>query len=211
MEQHHKPKLKFASSWDDGKDADFKLADILYKYNIPATFFIPNCAPIGESGVKILAGNPLFEIGGHTVTHPMDMKLLSREQIDYEVKENKEWLEVITGKAITAFCYPRGRYNADVIASLNNAGYKSARTTMVLRTRSDSPMQTHTAIHVFQRQEYGQVDWLQAANIMVRQAQKTDGIFHIWGHSWEVEKFGQWDKLEKFFDWLTENYQLSKE
>lgn len=26
---------------------------------------------------------------------------------------------------------------------------------------------------------------------------KKCGIFHLWGHSWEIEKFGLWNELEK--------------
>jgi len=25
------------------------------------------------------------------------------------------------------------------------------------------------------------------------------GVFHIWGHSWEIEKYKMWDELELFF------------
>jgi hypothetical protein len=27
----------------------------------------------------------------------------------------------------------------------------------------------------------------------------TGGVFHLWGHSWEVEKNGDWARLERVF------------
>ncbi|NQU77209.1 hypothetical protein HQ544_00775, partial [Candidatus Falkowbacteria bacterium] len=31
---------------------------------------------------------------------------------------------------------------------------------------------------------------------------KEGGVFHLWGHSFEVEKYGMWKKLEKFFKYV---------
>ena len=28
------------------------------------------------------------------------------------------------------------------------------------------------------------------------------GVFHLWGHSWEIEKYGMWDELEKFLKYI---------
>lgn len=32
---------------------------------------------------------------------------------------------------------------------------------------------------------------------------KTGGIFHLSGHSWEIEKYNMWDKLDKFFAYIS--------
>ena len=31
---------------------------------------------------------------------------------------------------------------------------------------------------------------------------RKGGIFHLWGHSWEVEKFDQWEQLEKVLSYI---------
>ncbi len=44
--------------------------------------------------------------------------------------------------------------------------------------------------------------WLSTAKAMFDIAQTKGGIFHLWGHSWEIEKYGLWPDLEKFFEYL---------
>jgi len=212
MTKDYRPKLRFDSSWDDGYVFDRELSDLLKKFNLPGTFYIPGAGgefPLNASLVKKLVEDG-FEIGGHTVSHPQDMKMLSEEMMVPEILNNKKALEILSGQEIKKFCYPRGRFDERVIKVLKQLGFTSARTTKVLQTLVDDPFRTPTAIHVYQRQEYGDMDWVEAANIMVDQAIRTNGIFHIWGHSWEINRDNNWDKLEKFFEWLTDNYEIVK-
>lgn len=201
-----KPKLKFQSSWDDGRAEDVKLFAMLVSHVLPATFYIPDNSELSDEEIQHFA--KVFEIGGHTVNHPMDMKQLSEEQIRYEVGANKQWLENLIGKEITKFCYPRGRYDQRVIEEVKKAGYESARTTVVLKTEVVDPYQSPTTIHVYQRSEYLETDWVEVAKKYAEYASLTDTIFHIWGHSWEIEKFNYWDKLDELFKYLRENYEI---
>jgi hypothetical protein len=41
--------------------------------------------------------------------------------------------------------------------------------------------------------------WLGIACAAFDRALKEGGVFHLWGHSWEIEKYGLWEKLERFF------------
>lgn len=40
-------------------------------------------------------------------------------------------------------------------------------------------------------------DWTVLAERLLARALKAGGVFHLWGHSWELEKTGQWDQLER--------------
>jgi hypothetical protein len=31
---------------------------------------------------------------------------------------------------------------------------------------------------------------------------QTGGIFHLWGHSWEIEKFADWPRLVRVLDYI---------
>ena len=31
---------------------------------------------------------------------------------------------------------------------------------------------------------------------LLEQAAAQEGVFHLWGHSWEVEQYQMWDELE---------------
>jgi peptidoglycan/xylan/chitin deacetylase (PgdA/CDA1 family) len=67
-----------------------------------------------------------FEIGGHSKTHPADLKNLEDELMYQELHDNKKWLEYLTGKKLTKFCPPRGRYDDRVIGIIKKAGFKES-------------------------------------------------------------------------------------
>lgn len=186
------------TSWDDGDKRDIHLASLLKSYSIPGVFFIPNIAHLRISQIRKLSKD--FEIGGHTVHHPTDLKKLSRNELLLEIGGNRKWLQNITGQEITKFCYPRGRYNDEVVEVVKSVGYKEARTTQVLCTDlPTNPYKIRTTIHIFpKRVEYLNRGWLDVALELWEDAiKKENGYYHIWGHSREITKYGLWDELEE--------------
>lgn len=129
-----------AITFDDGFANIFENAlPILKQWNIPAAIFIPT-AYIGrfpgwiwdhsESARSYqLADRDLIvklaneiTIGSHTVSHP-DLTKIPVENVDFELKESKTYLEKLTGKNIDFLSFPHGRYNQSVIELGNKAGY----------------------------------------------------------------------------------------
>ena len=52
--------------------------------------------------------------------------------------------------------------------------------------------------------------WLNLAKALFTYAQKTNQpFFHLWGHSWEVEKYGMWGDLEKFLKYVKERENIA--
>ena len=45
-------------------------------------------------------------------------------------------------------------------------------------------------------------DWDEAAESLVERALTGGGVFHLWGHSWELEETRQWQRLEKVLQFL---------
>jgi len=84
--------INFITSWDDGSIFDMRLSELLRKYKIPAIFYIHNNCQLPPQRIKQLHEQG-FIIGGHTVNHPSDMKLLTPEMQYSEIRGNKEWLE----------------------------------------------------------------------------------------------------------------------
>lgn len=79
--------------------------------------------------LRSLADNPLFTIGGHSVTHP----LLSShpEEVQYrEITENRQFLENLTEKKIEHFAYPSGNYDDITIKILKDNNFSAAFTTI---------------------------------------------------------------------------------
>lgn len=44
--------------------------------------------------------------------------------------------------------------------------------------------------------------WLSVAKATFDAALKNGNVFHLWGHSWEIEKYGMWDEFEKFLEYI---------
>jgi peptidoglycan/xylan/chitin deacetylase (PgdA/CDA1 family) len=192
--------MKIFTSWDDGDVWDTKIAVLLKKYNLPGIFYIPTWRDLGEMDIKGLVKDG-FEIGGHTHTHSLDLKRLSCGQLIREIFDNKRYLENLINKEITSFCYPRGRYNEQVMQIVKEAGYKEARTTLVGHTDyPENKFKKHTTVHVRSgRKEYKNLSWFDYAIKKLDEAIEKDSYFHLWGHSAEIEEYNQWDKLEEFF------------
>ena len=198
--------MKFETSWDDGTKTDLEIASLLVKYKLPGTFYIivdrvDTSGYLTWQDIKDLDSHG-FEIGSHTMSHPMDLKAIYHEQLEHEIKNSKGMLESVLGHAVNSFCYPRGRYDQGVIDWVSEAGYLEGRTTKVLRDKVDYKFEKHTTIHVFQRKEYNGRLWENLARTYFDQALKKDKYFHIWGHSQEVIKHDQLGKLEEFFKYV---------
>jgi peptidoglycan/xylan/chitin deacetylase (PgdA/CDA1 family) len=142
-----------------------------------------------------------FEVGGHTVTHPPDIKLLDDEAIEFEVRMNKKWVENVIGREIEWFCYPRGRYNDRVIDIVKSVGYKYARTTITGKTtklEKYDPYRVHTTVHVHpDKKEFKGLSFVEYTKKMFDKAKAENGDFHIWGHGWEIHKYRMWEQLEE--------------
>ncbi len=44
--------------------------------------------------------------------------------------------------------------------------------------------------------------WLSMAKATFDISVKNGEVFHLWGHSWEIEKYGMWNDLEKFIRYI---------
>src|SRR5207302_10446441 len=40
-------------------------------------------------------------------------------------------------------------------------------------------------------------NWLQLAESLLDRVAEHGGVFHLWGHGWEIDALGEWDRLEE--------------
>jgi peptidoglycan/xylan/chitin deacetylase (PgdA/CDA1 family) len=78
--------------------------------------------------IKELSACQLFNIGGHTDSHPV-LPFYNEDIQQKEIVGNKLLLEQITEKKIDLFAYPSGKYNDLTIKILNQMGFEAAFTT----------------------------------------------------------------------------------
>lgn len=90
--------------------------------------------------VRNLANNG-FEIGGHTVTHPI-LTNLDDQQARQEMIQCKQTLEAITGKTVDLFAYPNGKVGRDYdqrhVSIAKEAGYRAAFVTAIDSVSKDT-------------------------------------------------------------------------
>jgi peptidoglycan-N-acetylglucosamine deacetylase len=216
------------TSWDDGHKLDLRLAELLHTYNLPATFYIaPQNEEIAkenlltEAQVRELSNS--FEIGSHTMTHP-SLDRISAIQVTEELETSKRYLTDVIGKEVTSFCYPRGHYDKAVAKAVEQAGYTYARTVERFHTeRTFAPFEAPTALEAHRGpiprfaqdlmtlakiNRYNPVatlrclDWEVLAKLQFDHAVASGGIYHFWGHSWVVEQFGDWERLERVLAYI---------
>lgn len=191
----------FETSWDDGWAEDVRLAEMLKFYGIIGTFFIPTKCELSDDEIKKIA--EFHIIGGHTVSHPQDLKLLSDEDLKSEIVNNREWLQDLTGQEIQDFCYPRGRHDERVRTAAKHAGYRTGRTTLIGWTSVPPKLfERHTTVHTYNRKEHEGVRWQDYARQKWHEAIAEAhsgglGYYHLWGHSaLELQKNDWWNDLE---------------
>lgn len=68
-----------------------------------------------------------WEIGSHSMTHPLDLTLLSGDKLLYEILNSKISLEQDLGTSVTSFAYPHSTSNSSVIDVVAQY-YRNART-----------------------------------------------------------------------------------
>jgi peptidoglycan/xylan/chitin deacetylase (PgdA/CDA1 family) len=69
-----------------------------------------------------------WEIDAHSLTHP-DLSSLSGEALLREVAGSHTNIRRRFGVPVNFFCYPAGRYDSEVVAAVEAAGYLGATTT----------------------------------------------------------------------------------
>jgi peptidoglycan/xylan/chitin deacetylase (PgdA/CDA1 family) len=145
-------RLNVALTFDDGLEEHCTVAaPLLDELGLSATFFVPSgaidldgaaaaeysatrlrrqktFALMGSTEVRELAGHPLFEIGGHTVSHP-DLATVADPAA--EVGISKRALEDLSGQPVRWFAYPFGspsHVSARAVEAIERTGYLAAFT-----------------------------------------------------------------------------------
>ena len=211
------------TSWDDGHPLDVRVATVLARYGLRGTFYVPLQA-VADGLVSRSQMNDLLamgmEIGSHTVTHP-NLTRLRAADIDRELRDSRRTLEDLLGIEISSFCYPGGRFNRTVIERAALAGYRLCRTTVDFQTAPvfdplrmpvslqlfPHPAATHyrhtlrygnwTGLLNWRARFHGETDPERLTTVMTAALPKQGAVFHLWGHSWELERRRLWKQFDR--------------
>lgn len=154
---------------------------------------------------------------------------MSAEEGHEQIAGCRKWLEDITGRPVTTFSPPLGQFRSRQLAWIKDAGFTAARTTELLsldwpRPRTIRILPTTVQAHPHRPTAYlrnaarrravrnvvhlaacaFEQDWVLLSRRMLDRAIRNDGVFHLWGHSWEIAEHRQWGHLEQVLRMLAE-------
>lgn len=162
-----------------------------------------------------------FEVGSHTLDHCY-LTTVNDETAMFQIVQGKTELERVLGRSVSGFCYPGGKYYKRHVEMVAKAGFRYARSTA--NFYADIPSEPFTVPvslqcyphrpDVYMRNFVRSGAWslrmrglrvALAHRSLLSQLQNTldmtckqGGIFHLWGHSWELDKSDGWVVLENF-------------
>lgn len=190
------------TSWDDGHALDMRLADLLARYGVAATFYIsPRNRELSArerlTDAQLRQLSARFELGAHTMTHPR-LTALEDEAARREIVDSKQYIEKHAGVPVRSFCYPGGYFAPRHEQMLKDAGFTLARTVKQgALAAGDNYFELPTTVHAYPHRRHFWESWEERAMRLFERAIERGGMYHLWGHSWEIDKNGDWPRLER--------------
>jgi hypothetical protein len=178
---------------------------------------------MGSDEIRTLAQS--HEIGGHTLNH-LDLTSLSREAAGHEIIQGKQRLEQFIGKNVDGFAFPRGRMNASVVRMVEQAGFKFGRTIHGFHFSWPKGFLMHTTLQAYPHTRLTYLrgairrvnveglktyifrlhlrsNWMELAKTTFDTVFRKGGVWHLWGHSWEIDELNLWGDVEELFDYIS--------
>lgn len=200
-------------SYDDGVTQDIRLIELFNKYNLKATFnlnsellgivgddFVQEGKTISFARIKSEDIKSIYdghEVAAHTLTHPFLPGIKDDSEIVRQVEQDRLNLSELVGYEVVGMAYPGGGMNNnDYIANLirENTGVKYART-----TQTNFNFAPQNNLYRFQGTIYHHQQWDKLFEMGEKFLAAEEGIFYIWGHSYEFDIFPErWQIFEEF-------------
>lgn len=205
-------KKAFTMSFDDGVTQDEKLIVFMKNCGLKGTFNI-NAGLMGEKDWLVQPGIDVShykfsaekvrdvyrdcEIAVHTMSHA-DLTAVPSSMAVYEITECKKELEDIVNRPVRGMAYPFGTWNEGVTDILKFCGIDYART-----VKSSGSFHLPDDFLVWNPTCHHTDEKINAyADLFLNEETQNDYkeplLFYIWGHSYELDAFEQWDLLEAF-------------
>ncbi|PYX98530.1 MAG: hypothetical protein DMG64_09415 [Acidobacteria bacterium] len=216
------------TSWDDGHPLDVRIAELLAEHGMTGTFFIPlrnQTRPRLSAGDLRSLSDSGFEIGSHGMLH-RNLLAVPRSELRWEIADSKSELEQLIGRRVSLFCYPIGRHNKEIVSEVERAGYDGARTIRMLWTRVDfDRLHIPTTLQAYRHTPAAYMrnllrrggvsdvvdycvslrncsSWVELGCRLFDRVLREGGVWHLYGHSWEIEKHDLWGELKQILEYV---------
>lgn len=182
-------------SYDDGRTEDRQLVALFNKYNLKGTFHLNSGLVHMDNRIGIEEIPELYkghEVSAHTLTHPT-IERSPKEEIVYEIMEDRKRLEACVGYPVRGMSYPNGSFTQEIIDMLPHLGIEYAR-----KVGGHQTYQMPRNFHEWQATCHHNRDGLKHAQAFV-DLFKTQYLYmlYIWGHSYEFTNDNNWEYMEE--------------
>ena len=218
------PAACMTTSWDDGHPLDHRMAELLTRHGLTGTFYVPPKSQnltMDPPAVRALA-DAGFEVGAHTLNHVF-LDGADNATAEREIGGSRRWVQDVTGQPCPMFCPPGGKYAGRELTLIRAAGFAGVRTVELLSVDAPRPvaglsvLPTTVQAHPHRRGAYlrnaakrrspsnllayaragAPTDWVTLLERQLARVIRHGGVFHLWGHTWEIEQHGQWPAVER--------------
>lgn len=187
-------------SWDDADTLDRKYVKLFNKLGIKCTFNVNSenlgVLPNKFSSDEIAAVYAGHEIASHTLMHP-NLTDLDDDEVVRQVEQDRLNLQYLSGYPVIGFAYPGGgplNYDERVKKLIREkTGVRYARTGK--STLSFDPPDDFYEWDPTSHMMHGELDG--AIDSFIKLKPDTIKILFIWGHSYELEPDGLYERFEK--------------
>lgn len=186
-----------AFSFDDGRIEDLRLAALLDRYSLKATFHLNSGRLDTEGHLSVSQACELsrsHEVALHGENHARLVNC-PPPTVVREVFMDRLFLEEKTERIISGFSYPYGDINDPILNAVSACGIRYARTTNSTH-RFELPkdfLQWDPTCHMYDA--YHLVPRFMEKLLKLGQSP----LFLVWGHSFELERDDRWNETEAFF------------
>ena len=211
-------------SVDDGHPLDLRTAELLDKYGLKGTFYIPglNDERTLMTPSQMRESDRQFEVGSHCLNH-VRLTWMPVERSWREISDGKKFSEDALGHEVISFCYPGGKFNERIESQVKKAGFLSARTCRYfLYDFPEDPFRWGVSVYANTYPSYVQVRhalmernfqgcynylttfraqtrWGAQFQYALEKVSSKGGVAHLYLHSWEIDENREWDELERVF------------
>lgn len=194
-------------SYDDGVRQDMRLAAILDRYGMKATFNLNSGLYAEDNTHRRMTKDEItafyqdsqHEVALHSQLHPF-LESIPVASATREILRDREALEAQFGRIVRGMAYPMGTYSDEVVNALRACGVAYARTTETterFKLPTDWLRMPATCHHKNPR-------LMELADLFVNTVAKYRPamLFYVWGHSYEFDDCNNWNVIEEFAEYM---------
>ena len=191
-------------SYDDGTASDLKLADIFTKYGLKCTFNVCSGGFDSPNKPTVAELKEVYDKGGHEVAvHGEKHRSLGELHPEHAVKDvlfDRVGIEKAFSRVVKGMAYANGNYTEDVKQILKMCGINYARGTGKADPKFAIPkdwLEWKPTCHHDAEELFDTIDEFFTPVTRAYYWAHTPRLLYIWGHSYEFERKGNWDRIEE--------------